>query len=118
MTARDRYHRTLTTTEPAAASYRDAQRATDEATVMRSLEHAVAADPHFMVAVADRAALDGDPVDPHVPPITCWERHHVEIVQAALDAPARAAVLLREHEANDGPDPIAARIVGPTHDSR
>jgi hypothetical protein len=45
-------------------------------------------------------------------PVTGWERHHCEIVAAAVDGQAaRAAALLRQHLAEVGCDPLALHIV-------
>ena len=103
--------RAVTATPGAAAWYRQAQQAVDCRRAMRALEHAVTADPAFGLAIADLSAIKGTSIqDPRSRQIN-WERHHIEVVRAASAGDAnRAADLLREHLANVGCDPLAARI--------
>ena len=100
----------LTTTPVAAGWYRLAQRQTDP---MDSLRRAVAADAAFAVAGVDLRALSCDPTPWRLAgPLTGWERHHCEIVAAAVGGHRlRAAALLRQHLAVVGHDPLALRIV-------
>jgi DNA-binding GntR family transcriptional regulator len=103
--------RAVTANPRAAAWYRQAQRAVDCRRATRALELAVTADPAFGVAIADLSAIKGTSTqDPRSRQIN-WERHHIEVVRAASAGDAiRAADLLREHLANVGCDPLAARI--------
>jgi hypothetical protein len=109
--------RRLTTTPEAAARYRSAQaRSGDRASLVAALRAAVRADPGFVVAAADLAALApgaGDAVAARAAtPLRAWERHHVEVVAAAAGRDARRAVdLLREHLAVVTCDPVATAVV-------
>jgi hypothetical protein len=110
----DAHGRTLSTSPAAAAWYREAQRTAHEPDdPRRPLREAVTADPTFAVAAADLDALTGEAaVCPVSRPVTTWERHHQEIVATATSGQAsRALALLREHLAEVGCDPLAARIV-------
>ncbi|MGH9124688.1 MAG: hypothetical protein ACRDZ8_08165 [Acidimicrobiales bacterium] len=103
--------RAVTSTAPAAAWYRRAQRAQDWPGTTSALSSAVDADPSFAVAAADLDAVTGTAnrgAGRHEMP---WERHHVEVVRTAAGGDGRrAADLLREHLATVGCDPIALRI--------
>ena len=107
----EEHGRAVTANPTAAAWYRQAQRAVDCRRATRALELAVTADPAFGLAVADLSAIKGTSTqDPRSRQIN-WERHHIEVVRAASAGDAtRAADLLREHLANVGCDPLAARI--------
>ena len=115
----EEHGRAVTANPMAAAWYRQAQRAVDCRRATRALELAVNADPAFGLAIADLSAVKGTSTpDPGSRQIN-WERHHIEVVRAASAGEAlRAADLLREHLANVGCDPLAARIAthlrGPT----
>lgn len=76
-----------------------------------ALRRAVATDPQFSVALADLGAWTGDDVPLPGPGSTPWERRHLEIVAQASVDPLRAEVLLREHAARSGCDPLALLIV-------
>lgn len=76
-----------------------------------ALRRAVDADPTFTVADADLRAWIGDDVQPRIAGATPWERRHLEIVAIAGTDPLRAEVLLREHAARSGCDPLALLIV-------
>jgi hypothetical protein len=113
--ASDEHGRDLSTSASAAAWYRAAQRSARPPEDPRPpLRNAVRADPTFAVAVADLGALTGEEPSATVTrPATTWERHHQEIVAAAVDGHSpRAVALLREHLAEVGCDPLAVRIVG------
>src|SRR5664280_493261 len=107
----EEHGRAVTANPRAAAWYRQAQRAVDCRRATRALELAVTADPAFGLAIADLSAIKGTSTqDPRSRQIN-WERHHIEVVRAASAGDAiRAADLLREHLANVGCDPLAARI--------
>jgi len=79
----------------------------------RALRRAVDADAAFALAAIDLRALNGAAAPAHVAgPLTGWERHHCEIVAAAVSGqPARAAALLRQHLGDVACDPLALRIV-------
>ncbi len=110
--ARDDHGRVVSATPRAAAHYRHAQRATSREHVVAALQHAVAADPAFVLALADLRALTDTWDDLPSRASTTWERHHIEIVvAAAAGGTARAGDLLREHLAEVGCDPLATRIV-------
>jgi hypothetical protein len=104
--------RVVTATMQAAAFYRHAQQAVDSPHAVTALRLAVTADPAFGLAVADLDAItatrprriSGRPMN--------WERHHIEIVQAAAAGNlTRAADMLHEHLASVGCDPLAMRIL-------
>jgi len=101
----------VTTHPQAAAWYRRAQRAADPCRAARALRLAVTADPDFALAAADLAAITGTPGHhPGRRPMN-WERHHIEVVNAAAAGHVtRASDLLREHLASVGCDPLAVRI--------
>jgi hypothetical protein len=111
--------RHLTTTPEAAASYRAAQaECSDRARLVAALRGAVRADPAFVVAAADLSALSAEPDAvtsagaPAMARLRAWERHHVEVVTAALRRDARHAVdLLREHLSVVSCDPVATAVV-------
>jgi len=107
----EEHGRAVTANRRAAAWYRQAQRAADCRRATTALELAVTADPAFGLAIADLSAIKGTSTqDPRSRQMS-WERHHIEVVRAASDGDAiRAADLLREHLANVGCDPLAARI--------
>lgn len=103
--------RAVTANLRAAAWYRQAQRAVDCRRATRALELAVAADPGFALAVVDLFAMNGTTGQPPGRGQMNWERHHIEVVSAAVTGHAvRAADLLREHLANVGCDPLAYQI--------
>jgi DNA-binding GntR family transcriptional regulator len=107
----EEHGRAVTANPTAAAWYRQAQRAVDCRRATRALEHAVAADPAFGLAIADLSAIKGLSTRAPRSRQMNWERHHIEVVRVASAGDAiRAADLLREHLANVGCDPIAARI--------
>jgi hypothetical protein len=103
--------RVVTTNPQAAAWYRRAQRAADPCRAAMALRLAVTADPHFALAAADLEAITGTPGrHPGRRPMN-WERHHIEVVNAATAGyVTRASDLLREHLASVGCDPLAVRI--------
>ena len=109
--------RHLTTTPEAAARYRAAQAEfSDRARLVAALRGALRADPGFVVAAADLSALapapDGTGEAPPTAPLRAWERHHVEVVNAAAGRDARRAVdLLREHLSMVACDPVATAVV-------
>jgi DNA-binding GntR family transcriptional regulator len=107
----EEHGRAVTANHRAAAWYRQAQRAVDCHRATRALELAVTADPAFGLAIADLSAVKGTSTQgPRIRQMN-WERHHIEVVRAASAGDAiRAADLLREHLANVGCDPLAARI--------
>jgi hypothetical protein len=112
--ANDGHGRALTTSPIAAGWYRLAQRSAAPPDDPRpALRRAVEADPRFALAAVDLRALCWDPtVVPLAGPLTGWEHHHCEVVAAAVSGQvARAAALLRLHQAEVGCDPLAARIV-------
>jgi hypothetical protein len=101
----------VTTSRPAAAWYRQAQRAGDSRRTTTALRLAVRADPAFALAAADLDAITGAPGSSPSRRQMNWERHHIEVVRtAAIGNARRAADLLREHLANVGCDPLAVRI--------
>ena len=103
--------RAVTANRQAAAWYRQAQQAVNCAQAVAALRRAVTADPAFGLAVADLDAFRGTTGPDHPRRQMNWERHHIELVGvAAAGAADRAADLLREHLANVGCDPLAARI--------
>jgi DNA-binding GntR family transcriptional regulator len=111
----EHHGRAVTANQRAAAWYRLAQQATGCRLAADALRLAVTADPGFRLAAADLNALDGTmPPEPgrrQMNQQMNWERHHMEIVGAAVAGEAgRAADLLREHLANVGCDPLASRI--------
>jgi hypothetical protein len=109
--AREDHGRAVTANRPAAAWYRQAQRAMDRHRAVVALRLAVAADPAFEVALADLAAITGTRVLGPGRGQMNWERHHIEVVRlAATGNVIRAADLLREHLACVGCDPLAFRI--------
>ena len=101
----------VTTNPQAVAWYRRAQRAADPCRAAMALRLAVTADPHFALAAADLEAITGTPGrHPGRRPMN-WERHHIEVVNAATAGyVTRASDLLREHLASVGCDPLAVRI--------
>src|SRR5580693_3122849 len=104
--------RAVTASLPAAAWYRQAQRAIDCRRAATALRHAVEADPAFELALADLDAITGTSGQHHSRRQMNWERHHIEVVRtAAAGNRRRAADLLREHLAGVGCDPLAFRIV-------
>jgi hypothetical protein len=104
--------RVITTNPQAAAWYRRAQRAADPRRAGIALRLAVTADPDFALAAADLAAITGTPGRHPGPRLMNWERHHIEVVNAAAAGYlARASDLLREHLASVGCDPLAVRII-------
>jgi hypothetical protein len=112
--ANDGHGRPLTTTPVAAGWYRLAQhQAHPPDDPRRALRRAVEADPTFALAAVDLRALSGEATPARVMgPLTGWERHHCEIVAAAVSGQvARAAALLRQHLAEVACDPLALRIV-------
>ncbi len=114
MNATDGHGRALTTTAVAAGWYRLAQRQAHQPDdPCRALGRAVGADAAFALAAVDLRALTGDTSPARVTgPLTGWERHHCEIVEAAVvGQAARAAALLRQHLAEVACDPLALRIV-------
>ena len=114
MEANNGHGRALTTNPTAAGWYRLAQQqAAESGDPCPALRRAVEADAAFALAAVDLGALSGVRSVPRVEgPLTGWERHHCEVVAAAVDGePARAAALLRLHLADVGSDPLAARIV-------
>jgi hypothetical protein len=112
--AREDHGRVVTANRPAAAWYREAQRAEDSQRVIVALRLAVAADPAFELALADLGAITGTlTMGPRRGQMN-WERHHIEVVRLAATGNAlRAADLLREHLACVGCDPLAYRIAAP-----
>ena len=110
--AAEEHGRTVTANHRAAAWYRQAQRAADCRQATRALELAVTADPAFGLAIADLNAIKGRSTEDPRGRKMNWERHHIEVVNAAAtDDAIRAADLLREHLANVGCDPLAFRII-------
>ena len=104
--------RAVTASLPAAAWYRQAQRAIDRRRAATALRHAVEADPAFELALADLDAITGTSGQRPSRGQMNWERHHIEVVRtAAAGNRRRAADLLREHLAGVGCDPLAFRIV-------
>src|SRR5687767_12794987 len=105
METTDGHGRVLTTTPVAAGWYRLAQRKTDP---IDPLRRAVECDPTFALAAVDLRALTCDPAPWRLAgPLTGWERHHCEIVAAAVGGEhRRAAALLRQHVAEVGRDPL------------
>ena len=104
--------RAVTASTRAATWYRHAQRAVDRRRATTALRLAVEADPAFALALADLDAITGTSGQRHSRGQMNWERHHIEIVQAAASGHGtRAADLLREHLAGIGCDPLAFRIV-------
>ncbi len=104
--------RVVTANQPAAAFYRQAQRAVDSTPTVDALRGAVRADPTFGLAVADLEALTHAAPSPIGGHQMKWERHHIEVVRtAAAGNVRRAADLLREHLASVGCDPLALSIV-------
>ena len=107
----DVHGRAVTANRPAAARYRQAQRAADSRLAITALRLAVNADPAFGLAVADLDAITGTASHGASHHQMNWERHHIEVVAAAASGNARrAADLLREHVASVGCDPLAFRI--------
>jgi hypothetical protein len=107
----EEHGRAVTANHMAAGWYRQAQRAVDCRRATRALELAVTADPAFGIAIADLSAIKGSSIQVPRSRQMNWERHHIEVVRAASDGDAiRATDLLREHLANVGCDPLAARI--------
>jgi hypothetical protein len=107
----EQHGRAVTANPRAAAWYRQAQQAVDCRLATWALEYAVAADPTFGLAIADLSAVKGTSIQDSRSRQINWERHHIEVVRAASAGDAiRAADLLREHLANVGCDPLAARI--------
>jgi len=107
----EEHGRAVTANPRAAAWYRQAQRAVDCRRATRALELAVTADPAFGLAIADLSAIKGTSTQDPRSRQMAWERHHIEVVRAASAGDAiRAADMLREHLANVGCDPLAARI--------
>lgn len=107
----EEHGRAVTANPRAAAWYRQAQRAVDCRRATRALELAVTADPAFGLAIADLSAIKGTWTQDFRSRQINWERHHIEVIRAASAGDAiRAADLLREHMANVGCDPLAARI--------
>ena len=101
----------VTANPQAAAWYRWAQRAAGPRRAAMALRLAVTADPDFALAAADLAAITGTPGRPPGRGPMNWERHHIEVVNAAAAGlVTRASDLLREHLANVGCDPLAVRI--------
>jgi hypothetical protein len=114
MEAKDGHGRALTTTPIAAGWYRLAQRqAFPSDDPRRALRRAVDADAAFALAAVDLRALTGDPTPARIAgPLTGWERHHCEIVAAAVGGHRlRAAALLRQHLGEVACDSLALRIV-------
>jgi hypothetical protein len=113
--AADDHGRMLSTTPAAAARYREAQRAAHTADLdglVGALRSSLDVDPAFAVAASDLRGVGGEAAPGCAGrPMTTWERHHCEIVLAAAGGPTRAGLLLREHLAEVGCDPIALRIV-------
>ena len=101
----------VTASPQAAAWYRRAQRAADPHRAAKALRLALAADAGFALAAADLAAITGTRSrQPGRRPMN-WERHHIEVVGAAVAGHlTRASDLLREHLASIGCDPLAVRI--------
>ncbi|HEX3460972.1 MAG TPA: hypothetical protein VHT49_08705 [Acidimicrobiales bacterium] len=101
----------MTANREGAAWYRQAQRAVTCQLASAALRQAVTVDPSFGLAIADLDAINGTTSRGAGRRQMNWERHHIELVNAAAagDA-ARAADLLREHLANVGCDPLASRI--------
>jgi hypothetical protein len=113
--ANDGHGRPITATPVAAGWYCLAQRrAHPPGDPVPSLRRAVDADAAFALAAVDLRALTGDPTPARLGgPLTGWERHHCEIVAAAVAGQAaRAAALLRQHLSEVDCDPLALRIVG------
>lgn len=107
----EEHGRAVTTNPRAAAWYRQAQRAVDCRLAATALRLAVAADSAFGLAVVDLFAIDGATSQHPGHGQMNWERHHIEVVRAAVTGDAlRAADLLREHLANVGCDPLASQI--------
>jgi tagatose-1,6-bisphosphate aldolase non-catalytic subunit AgaZ/GatZ len=107
----DVHGRVVTANRQAAALYRQAQNATDSVLAATALRLAVNADPAFGLAVADLDAITGTASPGPSHHQMNWERHHIEVVHAAVTGNARrAADLLREHLASVGCDPLAYRI--------
>lgn len=107
----EEHGRTVTANARSAAWYRQAQRAVDCRRATRALELAVFADPAFGLAIADLSAIKEMSTQVARSRQLNWERHHIEVIRAASAGDAiRAADLLREHLANVGCDPLAARI--------
>jgi hypothetical protein len=107
----DVHGRVVTAKRPAAARYRQAQRAADSRRATAALRLAVHADPAFGLAVAELDAITGTASQGPSHQQMNWERHHIEVVAAAAAGNAgRAADLLREHLASVGCDPLAFRI--------
>jgi hypothetical protein len=104
--------RAVTATMQAAAFYRQAQQAVDSPHAVTALRLAVTADPAFGLAVADLDAITAAPPRRISGRQMNWERHHIEVVQAAAAGNlSRAADMLREHLASVGCDPLAMRIL-------
>jgi hypothetical protein len=121
--AREDHGRAVTANRPAAAWYREAQRAVDRHRAIVALGLAVAADPAFELARADLGAVTAAVVMGPGRGLMNWERHHIEVVRLATTGNATRAVdLLREHLACVGCDPLAYRIAAqcrntaPAHD--
>ena len=103
--------RAVTAKRAAAARYRQAQQAADARLAATALSLAVQADPGFGLAVADLDAITGTASQGLSHHQMNWERHHIEVVAAAVAGNARRATdLLREHLASVGCDPLAFRI--------
>jgi len=76
-----------------------------------ALRRAVEADPTYGVAVGDLAAVTGTDIPDVLPTASRWERQHLAVIRAAITDVARAEVLLREHAAAYGCDPVALLVV-------
>jgi hypothetical protein len=104
--------RVVTANAAAAAFYRQAQQSVETSDAVTALRHAVSADPAFRLAAADLEAITKA-----VPRVMTgrqlnWERHHIEVVSTgAAGNLDRAIVLLREHLASVGCDPLALGII-------
>jgi hypothetical protein len=106
--------RVLTTNPQAAALYRQAQQAVSAPLAAAALRLAVNSDPAFQLAAADLDAMaDTDAPRRRISGRAMnWERHHIEVICAAVAGNfSRAADLLREHLASVGCDPLALGIV-------
>jgi hypothetical protein len=75
-----------------------------------ALRRALELDPDHAAAAADLRALSDKPAGAGGGR-TPWERRHVEIVRCAGVDALRAEVLLREHTALSGCDPVALAVV-------
>jgi hypothetical protein len=114
----DDHGRVLTTNIQAAALYRQAQRAVSAPLAVAVLRLAVIADPLFQLAAVDLIAITNTegPRPRNSGRRMNWERHHIEVICAAVAGNfSRATDLLREHLASVGCDPLALRIVTELH---